>query len=192
MASEEYEKNLSKIKVLILLLLDSLEGEPIRGKNLQKQIFLLSRYFGVENGELYGLNRYGPYSKVDADLEQLALMNLVHVNDEIRITEEGRKVAEKIKGKMDEKKLKLIDEVKEWLKDLNDDELTALIYFSFPEMAAESRELKRIRRKRRMLAVSLYAKGKVSLEKAADIAGMNLVNFMNFLRRRKVPIELGL
>jgi len=192
MASEEYEKNLSKIKVLILLFLDSLEGEPIRGKNLQKQIFLLLRYFGVENGELYWLNRYGPYSKVDADLEQLALMNLVHVNDEIRITEEGRKVAEKIKGKMDEKKLKLIDEVKEWLKDLNDDELTALICFSFPEIAVESRELERIRRKRRMLAVSLYAKGKVSLEKAADIAGMNLVNFMNFLRRRKVPIELGL
>lgn len=110
MASEEYEKNLSKIKVLILLFLDSLEREPIRGKNLQKQIFLLLRYFGVENGELYWLDRYGPYSKVDANLEQLALMNLVHVNDEIRITEEGRKVAEKIKGKMDEKKLKLIDE----------------------------------------------------------------------------------
>ncbi|MGY0287568.1 MAG: UPF0175 family protein [Candidatus Methanodesulfokora washburnensis] len=145
----------------------------------------------MENGELYGLNRYGPYSKVDADLEQLALMNLVHVNDEIRITEEGRKVAEKIKGKMDEK-LKLIDEVKEWLRDLSDDELTALICFSFPEIAVESRELKRIRRKRVMLAVSLYAKGKVSLEKAADIAGMNLVNFMNFLRRRRVPIELGL
>jgi hypothetical protein len=57
MASEEYEKNLSKIKVLILLFLDSLEGEPIRGKNLQKQIFLLLRYFGVENGELYWLDR---------------------------------------------------------------------------------------------------------------------------------------
>jgi len=188
MASEEYEKSLSKIKVLILLFLDSLEGEPIRGKNLQKQIFLLLRYLGVENG----LNRYGPYGKVDADLEQLALMNLVHANDEIRITEEGRKVAEKIKGKMDEKKLKLINEVKEWLRDLSDDELMALICFSFPEMGVESRELERIRRKRRMLTVSLYAKRKVSLEKAADIAGMNLVNFMNFLRRRKVPIELGL
>lgn len=93
---------------------------------------------------------------------------------------------------MDEEKLKLIDEVKEWLNDLSDDELTALIYFSFPEMAVESRELERIRRKRRMLAASLYAKGKVSLEKAADIAGMSLVDFMNFLRRKKIPIEVGL
>jgi predicted HTH domain antitoxin len=43
-----------------------------------------------------------------------------------------------------------------------------------------------------MLLKKLTARGNVSLEKAADITGMNLVNFMNFLRRRKVPIELGL
>jgi uncharacterized protein YwgA len=99
MTPEKYEKSLSKMKVLMLLLLSSLEGKPIRGKSLQKQIFLLSRYLGMENEELYEPHHYGPYSKMDADLVQLVLMNLVHVNDEIKITEEGRKVAEKIKEK---------------------------------------------------------------------------------------------
>jgi predicted HTH domain antitoxin len=194
MALEKYEKSLSKIKVLILLLLDSLDGKPIKGKlSLQKQIFLLSRYLGLENEALYEPHHYGPYSEVvDIDLEQLVLMDLAHINDEIRITEEGRKLAEKIKEKIDKEKLKLIDEVKEWLYDLDNDELMALIYFSFPEMAIESRELERIRRKRVMLAASLYAKGKISLEKAADIAGMSLVDFMNFLKKRKIPIEINL
>jgi hypothetical protein len=39
MVSEEYEKSLSKIKVLILLFLDSLEGEPIRGKTCKSRYF---------------------------------------------------------------------------------------------------------------------------------------------------------
>ncbi len=194
MLLEKYEKSLNKMKVLMLLLLDSREAEPVRGKlSLQKQMFVLAKNLGIEDEALFEPHHYGPYSEVlDADLEQLTLMNLVQVDSNIRITDEGRRVAEEIKKRVDEEKLKLIDEVKEWLNDLNEEELMALVYFTFPEMATASRKLNEIIKKRTELAISLYSKGKVSLEKAAEIAGMNLLDFINLLKRRKVPIELSL
>jgi predicted HTH domain antitoxin len=194
MLLEKYEKSLNKMKVLMLLLLDSREAEPVRGKlSLQKQMFVLAKNLGIEDEALFEPHHYGPYSEVlDADLEQLTLMNLVQVDSNIRITDEGRRVAEEIKKRVEEEKLKLIDEVKEWLNDLNEEELMALVYFTFPEMATASRKLNEIIKKRTELAISLYSKGKVSLEKAAEIAGMNLLDFINLLKRRKVPIELSL
>jgi hypothetical protein len=53
MASEEYEKNLSKIKVLILLFLDSLEGEPHKRKKTCK-----SRYFCFQDISEWRMGNY--------------------------------------------------------------------------------------------------------------------------------------
>ena len=65
------------------------------------------------------------------------------------------------------------------------DELLAFVYLSDPaheELKEESVEYKSIARNRKQLAVSMYQKGKISAQKAAEISGENFENFFAHLK----------
>ena len=84
----------------------------------------------------------------------------------------------------------LISEMKTLCQGINSDELLALTYFSFPEMSEESLVKKRIWAKRQKLALGLYSKGKVSLEKAVEISGLNYKEFLDLLNSKNIKVEL--
>ena len=189
-------KSLSPLQALILLLLDANKGEPVKGKVwLQKEMFLLVHNTGKDEmiqGAQFEPHHYGPYSEtIDAELDILRMMGLIEINRRISLKPMGRRLASKLRKIVSPEFLELVEEIKGNLNDLSEDELLAYIYFTFPNMTTESRVLERIKRKREGLAVSLYRKGKVSLSKAAQIAGMSVRDFIELLRKRRIPVELG-
>ena len=75
---------------------------------------------------------------------------------------------------------------------ITNDELLALTYFSFPEMTEESLVKDKIWAKREKLALGLYKKQKVSLEKAVEISGLNYNDFLDLLSSKNIKVELVL
>jgi len=59
-----------------------------------------------------------------------------------------------------EKERKLIEWVKDLLNNLDNEEVLALIYFSYPQMAKYSAKIDKILKNRKDLALKLYKKGK--------------------------------
>ena len=122
-------------------------------------------------------------SNVDEELEQLLLNDLVEVEqNKIKLTKIGEEVAKKIVQNLDPSSLKIIAELKEFLNDLSQDELLAFIYFSYPDMVEESIKYEQILPKRKEIALRVYKKEKVSLEKAAEIAGLSIEAFRDLLK----------
>ena len=74
-----------------------------------------------------------------------------------------------------------IEDFKAFINDLTGDELLLFIYITFPEYAPESARLLDIVRRRAPLSTSLYRKGKVSLAKAAFLAGMNMESYLDYI-----------
>ena len=73
--------------------------------------------------------------------------------------------------------------VKGFLNDLSEEELLGFVYFSFPDMTKESIKLRDLEPRRQQIALRLYRRSKISMEKAAEIAGIPLDEFMKRLRR---------
>jgi len=76
-----------------------------------------------------------------------------------------------------------IEDFKAFINDLSVDEVLLFVYVTYPEYTYESARLHNILQKRKPLSASLYRKGKVSLEKAAFLAGMNLESYLDYLKR---------
>ncbi|ADC65800.1 protein of unknown function UPF0175 [Ferroglobus placidus DSM 10642] len=191
----DHLKHLSPIQALILLLLDSENAQPVKGRTwLQKEMFLILSNAGkeIEEEAQFEPHHFGPYSEVvESELANLKLLGLVDENKEIRITKAGKKIAAELRKYVSPKFLEFISQVKRELNDLTEDELLAYIYFTFPEMTSESKALERILKKRKWLALSLYRKGKVSLSKASQIAGVSVSEFSKFLRSKNIGVSLG-
>ena len=83
--------------------------------------------------------------------------------------------------------LQQIAEFKELLNDLTYDELLAFVYFSHPsleEIIGESSWYEEFLPIRERLAISLYEKDKVSAQKAAQIAGEYLGDFLKKIKSK--------
>lgn len=190
----EEKMELSPVQALLILLLGSRNYEPVKGKTwLQKEMFLIVKNTGLKEEVYFEPHFYGPYSEtVDSELENLEILGLAAENGEIRLTRKGREVYARLLKIASMEKLELIEEIKEELNDLSEDELLAYIYFSFPETTKEALRFENIKNKRVKLATSLYEKNIVSLGKASEIAGMNIKSFMDYLRHKglKVPLSL--
>lgn len=183
----------SPVQAFLILLLGSRNGEPVRGKTwLQKEMFLIAKNTGLKEEVYFEPHFYGPYSEtIDTELENLQILELVAENGEIRLTGKGKEAYANLLKIASTEKLELIKEVKEELNDLNEDELLAYIYFSFPETTKEAVRFENIERKRAQLAISLYEKEKVSLGKASEIAGMDIKAFMDEIRRKGLKVPLS-
>ena len=187
---DEKIAELNEVDKFILLLLGAKNKEPIPGPiHLQKEMFILSNLFPVLDDETdYEPYFLGPHSEIVAgEAEQLSMSGLINaVSGNIRLTKDGIEAYQKLMKNASENEIEKIEEFKDFLNDLTKDELLAFIYFSYPsveELEKESIEYKDLLPKRKKLAISLYKKEKLSAQKAAQIAGEDLEDFIHELEK---------
>lgn len=183
-------------KQYLLSLLNENNKKPIKGKTrLMKELFFISKNVPSLDYSLeFEPNNYGPSSDVIIgyidEMSQIGLITKTSLgshNVEYSLGEYGEMFLEKEYLNLD---YDLIAEIKFLCDGLTNDELLALTYFSFPEMTEESLVLSKIENKRDKLALGLYMKGKVSLEKAVEISKLSYIDFLELLESKKISVEL--
>lgn len=191
MRPSEVLERLNLVQKSALLLAMAASGKPVRGKLwFQKEMFLLAKSRPDLSEELaYEPSLMGPLSDaLDWNLDQLEAVGLMERRDStFRLTDEGEEYARLASRNLEPSKIQSVEEIKVLLNDLSKDELLAFIYFLYPEMTVESEELQGLLPRRKELAASLYAKGKVGLERGAAIAGLDVQGYAALLRRRGIP-----
>jgi len=153
---------------------------------MQKLLFLTMN--AVSDDAVKGLDyiphKKGPYSQtVEQKLEELSDAGLMSLPD-CHISEQGKAVSD---ASLPKKPLRdIIDDFKSFVCLLNEDELLAFIYVTFPEYSRDSEVWDRIRKDRPALAASMLRKGAVSFSKAAEISGVPESGFSDYLKKNGV------
>ena len=173
------------LDALIIAVLFSNNSEPIKGRLwLQKIVFVLDR--NIEQIKAIFDGYYiGPYSeRVTLALERFIGSGYVDITSsgKIFLTDKGKELASSIIKKITKEKYDLINEVKEFLNGMNRIELIAFTYSTFPEYTDKSDVYEEYLRTRLQASISLYKKGKISLEKASEIAGIPLVEYIKIIK----------
>jgi len=172
-----------------LLLLLYAGGKPVKGDIwLQKELFLISRNVD-ELKEEFDAYLLGPFSETVYEYkEQLKVSNYILQDREgSRLTEKGRQIASKLWEAISEEEKQMIADAKTFLNDLSRDELLVFIYSTFREFTDESIVREEIEKKKLPVAISLFRKHKVSLERASKIAEVALQEFASILKDRSIP-----
>src|SRR5205807_4731061 len=108
------------------------------------------------------------------------------IGDSMKLSLEGKKLAEEVwLGASDHEK-RIVGGVKTLLNDMSQLELLGFIYTEYPETAVNSEKKAEVEAKRLEIAISLFQKGKVPLEKAAHVAKQPTDAFLRELRQRGV------
>lgn len=167
-------------------------AQAIRGKTwLQKEMFLLSK-IRPELGERteYDPHLMGAYSQiVDEIQDQLYISEYVEkAGDSLKLSLEGRRLAENVWIRTSEDEKRLVSSVKTLLNDLSQLELLGFIYTEFPETAVNSEKQLDVESRRVEIAINLFVKGKVPLEKAAEIAKQSVQSFHRILKERGIEV----
>lgn len=178
--------NLSEIDFTVLNLLGALNKSPVKGKVLfQKEIFLIAKYDDeIWNEADFIPHIYGPYSEpVENSANNLLALGLIEEkNNAYVLTENGQKILQDFNKEKPRDIKEAIQDFKQFLNDLTNDELLLFIYVSYPEFAEESAVRERVLANRVKNAKSLYNKDKVSLEKASFLSGLSIENFLKEIR----------
>lgn len=185
-------QQLNHVDRFILLLLGAKNYECVPGSlYLQKEMFLLQNLFTKLSDETdYEPYLLGPYSEIVADeMEQLVSSRLIMAGaGKFELTLEGRQIFDVLKMESSNKEIQKIEEFKELLNDMTRDEILAFVYFSHSlteELEPEPIEYKNLLSKRKQIALSLYQKNKISAQKASQIAGIHLEDFLEELKNVK-------
>ncbi len=177
-----------------LLLLSANNSERIKGKTkFMKELFLISKNVPeLEYEADFDAYDYGPHSDYGSvALEEFEVLNLVDTTDGYKLTDLGKKIAAMLKKHMSKDRLEMIEDIKQLCNDLSADEILALVYYTYPEMTTESLVKDGINNKRRRIALSLLKKGKISIGKAAEIAGMSMSSFYEMLKEKKIKVGMA-
>lgn len=178
------EDDLSLVQKVSILLIGANSFQPVRGKLwYQKELFLIAQNIRKLAEEAdFESDFIGPYSEIaDEELDQLKREGIVS-KEKVELTPLGRDVANRLQGQTPPQILELISEMKRFLNNLTKEELLGFIYYSYPKMRIESVEFAEIDKNRVQIAISLFGKRKVSLGKAAQIAGMSQADFISELK----------
>ncbi len=185
MRPEEIAEKLTPVQTYSLLLANAGGCSPIRGKLwFQKEMFVLSRAIPELEPDLgYEASLKGPMSDaLEWNVDQLVSVDLLHQDGPAYvISESGELCVKAASRELNPAVLKAVEEVKGLLNDLSRDELLAFVYFLYPDMISESEELETLLPKRKELAVRLFRKGKVGLERGAQVAGMAVPEFTSLI-----------
>lgn len=187
--TDEALERASGVDRFILLLLGAKGCEAVPGPvHLQKGMYLLSRVF-PELAEEAG---FGPYPQdpcsdvVSGQTDALTASGLVKSAPEgYALTARGREAHRIMKRRSSADEAETAEDFKDFFNDLTRDELLAFVYFSDPregDLGRESGEYKRLVPRRKRLALSMYRKDKVSVQKAAQISGECLEDFLAAVR----------
>lgn len=173
---------------LIIYSIGALDNTPLRGKTkLQKLLFLISNVFcDIKEVFEFEPHLFGPYSeKIDHILDDLITLGIVYKNgNSYRLTEKGIQIYENLKPKKE--LVDVIDDFKDFLNDLSEDQMLVFIYIFYPKYVEESAVWDRLKKDRVKVAMSLLKKQKVSFSKAAEIAGLNINEFENLLKENRI------
>jgi uncharacterized protein YwgA len=180
-------KKLTATERYAILLLGANNYEPVRGSTwYQKELFLISKNVKtLEESADFKPDYYGPYSENAKNaLEVLDGYNVVvDSNKQAKLTERGKEIFKLIYNeKTDEKQMKLISRVKRLLNDLDRDDLLGFIYGNYKESVDESVVKEDVENRKAQTALRLLKKGKISTEKAAEIADIPLEDFLSIAR----------
>ncbi len=171
-------------KFILGLLLDD-GAEPIPDTlHLQKAMFLLALARPRLGEECEFAPHYmGPYSEnVENAFKDLTTSGLVQAEKYgkvLRINPKALSEVRVLEKHMPPDAKEHIHDVKALLNDLNEEEVLVFTYFTYPDMTNRSEVLDKALAHRVPAALSLYRKGKVSLERAAKLAGMTLGDMRN-------------
>ncbi|MDD4211612.1 MAG: UPF0175 family protein [Clostridia bacterium] len=173
---------------IILYAVGALDNTPLRSKvKLQKILFLVSNLF-EKYGELldYEAHLLGPYSEtVEAVIEELITLGLIKKHEtNFLLTQKGIDYYQRLKPKQE--LLTVLEDFKEFLNDLPDDEIMTFIYVSYPDYISESIKWDELKKKRIPIAISLLKKDKVSFSKAVEISGLKMDSFEDLLKLRGI------
>jgi predicted HTH domain antitoxin len=126
---------------------------------------------------------YGPYSEpAEISLAGLVSINLIEKRpSNFHLTEFGKEVSKEVVKRIPDYKLEAIKDFKLLLNDMTKNELLVFTYFSFPKKTTESGIFNEVKRKRIPASISLYKKGKISLEKAAFLSGLPISKFVKLI-----------
>ena len=184
------EDDLSITQKVSILLIGANSFQPVRGKLwFQKELFLIAQNIRKLAEEAdFESDFIGPYSEIaEEELDQLRREGIVS-KEKVELTPLGRDVANRLGGQSPPAILGLISEMKRFLNNLTKEELLGFIYYSYPEMRVDSVEFAEIDKNRVQIAISLFGKSKVSLGKAALIAGMSQDDFISELKATGIKV----
>lgn len=172
----------------LLVLLYSNGQEPVKGETwLQKEMFLIGKNV-KEIGEKFGGYLKGPFSEeVEKSANQFERSDYLKRDQrKISLTSKGMQLAKEIWNSMNEEDKKMVEDMKALLNDLTYDELLVFIYTSYPETTEESDVKGYVEKNRLPASIKLLRKGKISVEKAAEVAGIPLLDFYQELKKRGI------
>jgi predicted HTH domain antitoxin len=175
-------------KKLVLYAIGAVDNSPLISRiKIQKLMFLISNVFKDFQGLLhFEPHLFGPYSEtLDNVLESLIRLGFVEsIGSNFRLTSAGLKANSSLTPKPE--LARVIDDFKRFLNDLNDEEVLAFIYASYPKYISESVKWDELKPRRKDFAISLFRKNKVSFGKAAEIAGLNPMEFDILLKNKNI------
>jgi len=183
-------------QLLLLYLLYAKRCEPIKGNLwLQKEMFVIEKTLDTRD-KYYFIDHFkGPFSDdLMGEIDYLISLNLAEKDEKgvYRITQKGKMLIDYLMKKnvmyklFNKKTLDVVEDVKDLLNDLNRDELLGYIYFNYPETTERSEEFERIKKEKMKIVTRLYKKGKISLERAAEILDMPVKELIRMMKGFRV------
>lgn len=183
MPKSDLHSSLDIVQRYILALLGASNKAPVRERLwLQKELFVLAKQTR-KLGEACGFSAHlqGPFSDTAdealKDLKNLGLVDYDAYGANIRLTPAGSNEHEDLLKRMPADVRERVEDMKEFLNDLTENELLVFVYYSYPDMTQESVLTDVVEKNRSRCSVALYKKGKVSLEKAAQLSGLPIIEF---------------
>lgn len=185
---EEIIEDMSDLQKIMVVLFYSNDEDPIIGKTnfdkelkFQKEVFLISKNLSdIGKESSYEADYYGPYSETVAEeFKGLALDEVVQDNQtSIKLLPLGREIAKELVKNYNKKVLDIVSDFKKLLNNMSQEEILTLIYTSFPDYTEESVVKENVMKNRVKIAIQLYKKGKISLERASEVSGLILEKLM--------------
>ncbi len=180
--------NLESDERIVLFSIGALRNTPLRSKvKLQKLLFLVTEVFPEWDEFLeYDSHLLGPYSeRVDNILEDLVVLGLVgRSKSSYSLTKAGCNVFDNLNPKP--QFIEVLEDFKEFLNDLPDDQILTFVYVFYPEYIGESARWENLKKDRVKNAIAMLSRGKISFSKAAQVAGMSPGEFSALLERRGI------
>ena len=183
---EDIVEDLNNLDLAILHLLHAGNNAPLKGEvAFQKEMFLIADFIDKIRGQAGFIpHTFGPFSKAaENGMRNLKSRGLAEEKyHEYQLTPHGVAALSKAKPAFTAEQVEAIQDYKEFLNDLSRDEILLFMYVSYPNFIEKSAVCERVIRKRIPTAISLYKKEKVSLEKAAFLAGLPVEKFLDKAR----------
>jgi len=187
--NKEEEKSLDPNEWLLAVLYASPSKSIPSEVHLQKALFLASRYIKKLQEHIeFKLYRMGPWSEeVKDSLEILEVHNLINrsINGSLMLSKKGLEEASNVWKKLTVREREALKHIVSFINKLSTDELLLYVYIvhGYKE---KSDIIDKLLRRRLSLAISMLKKEAISVELAAKIAGLSLIDFLKILRKKNI------